>query len=309
MLATDPVLDAILKPLAKHYASPEVVEMRMSRPKEITIEKRGFAKTQIEDESLRVSVIEHINMCLSNKLGLGFHPDDNPKISCVLPEGHRYECLVGSSVQSGLSLAIRCKHPFDAQYADYGLDERAAEMIKNAVIHGKHIIVSGGTNTGKTTFLNLMLKSLPRETRLVVLEDTPEIDFDRFTDSVGLIASRSGSTATMLGWESLYDHSNRITPKRIVFGEISVGNAFAAISILSSGVSSFLCSIHAESAQVALDYKFDQLIAMSGSRIPSMKNYLHDLVDMVVQIAQVGGYRQITEIYLPKENKYLLGGV
>ena len=146
----DAVLSSILAPLAVHYAPSEVIEVRMSAPEQIVIETRGAGKASIADTSLSLATIERIAANLANSNGLAFNPNTNPNVSCTLPEGHRFECLVGSSVQSGVSLAIRCKHPFDAGYADYGLSPAMAQRIQDAVISGQHIIISGGTNTGLT---------------------------------------------------------------------------------------------------------------------------------------------------------------
>ena len=68
-----------------------------------------------------------------------------------------------------------------------------------------------------------------------------------------------------------------------------------------------MCTIHAESARQAIERKFDQAVALSGRSMPAVKEYLGELVDMVIQIRRQDGVRQITDIYLPKENRSLLG--
>ena len=211
-----------------------------------------------------------------------------------------------TSVQSGLSISIRCKHPFDATYHDYGISEKVAAFIQNAVIAGKHIIISGDTNTGKTTLLNLMLKSLDAATRLVVLEDTPEVQFDRFWDSVGLIASRTGASPSMLSWSSLYDHSNRITPDRLIFSEISTKNSEAALALMNSGGSGFMCTIHASTPEMALKRKFGQNLDMAGTPMQAVDGFLYDMLDLVIQIDRSEGKRQVVSVWDVKNKTELL---
>lgn len=279
----------------------------MSAPERITIETRNSQKCEVVDSTLTLGRLKRICTNLANRHGMVFNGDDQPKISCNLPGGHRFECLVGSSAEDGVSLSIRCKQPYGIEFARYGLGEELAKEIVDYVVSGKHILVSGGTKTGKTTLLNLLLRQIPTDTRLVLAQDTPEIDREQFPDCASLLASRGGSAPSMLDWQGIYDHINRISPDRVVFGEISTENAFCALSILNSGASGFMCTLHAESPAQALESKFDQVVAMAGYQIPSLKQYLGALVDMVIQIRFIGNTRQITEVFLPKENTYLLG--
>ena len=301
----NPVLNSILEPLAVHYNPCDVIEVRMSAPHKVVIETRGVGKQCIDDKALNLATLERISANLANNNGLAFDANTSPNVSCTLPDGHRFESLVGSSVQSGLSLSIRCKHPFNATYEDYGLAESSATFIKEAIISGQHIIVSGGTNTGKTTLLNLMLKSLDASTRLVVLEDTPEVQFDHFWDSVGLIASRTGASPSMLPWSGLYDHSNRITPDRLIFSEISTNNAEAALALMNSGGSGFMCTIHAENSQQVMERRFDQILSLAGKQMNNLPDLLRETVDVIIQIQRGDGFRYVSEIYLPKENRHI----
>src|SRR3546814_11338648 len=98
--------------------------------------------------------------------GLKFDPDEHPKLSCILPDGHRFECLVGPSVQTGVSLAIRCKHPFTPSWEQIGVSPVIRDYLKDAVDRDLNIIVSGATNTGKTTLLNMTLEWRSEEVRV-----------------------------------------------------------------------------------------------------------------------------------------------
>lgn len=302
------MLRRLLEPLSQHYANDNTVEIRMVRPGMVITDRRGEGKRREEAEALNLATIETICKGLANFRGLTFDPDRNPKLSCVLPGGHRFECLVGNSVQTGLSLAIRAKHPFVPSWSQIGVSEEIQAYLKAAIDDEKNIIISGATNTGKTTLLNMMLEWVPADCRVVGIEDTPELKLERFWDGVPLLAAREAGTGSgMLDWRQLYDHLMRATPDRPIFGEISTQNAFAALAVLNAGMRGFMCSIHADSPEQAINRKFDQNIAWSGQVMPNVPEYLSDLVDVVVQIKRYrDGWRRITDIFEPRNNRYIL---
>lgn len=304
----NPLLKRILEPLEEHYGDTNTVEIRMSRPGRVTAERRGEGKKAVNDDGLTLARLESIAKSLANTNGLSFDADHTPKLSCILPGGHRFECLVGASVQTGLSLAIRCKHPFTPTWEQAGITDGVRDYLLSAVAEERNMIVSGATNTGKTTLLNMLLRTLDDGARVIAVEDTPELQIERFWDGVGLIAAREANTGSgMLDWRQLYDHLMRVTPDHIVFGEISTQNAFAALAALNSGVTGFMCTIHAESPQQAIHRKFDQNIAWSGSNMPRVPEFLSELVDVVVQIKRSSdGWRRVTDIFEPRNNRWVL---
>ncbi|MCW9046270.1 MAG: CpaF/VirB11 family protein [Alphaproteobacteria bacterium] len=308
MIATNPLFERILSPLFKHYGDEGTVEIRMSRPHQVVTERRGEGKRMVKDETLTMAAIEKIAKSLGNVGGLTFDGEEHPKLSCVLPGGHRFEVLVGSSVRTGISLAIRCKHPFVPSWQTLGVSDRVKNYLINAVRSDTNMVISGATNTGKTTLLNMLLEVLEEDRRVVAVEDTPELHIEKFWDGVGLIAAREAGTGSgMQDWRQLYDHLIRITPDHILFGEISTQNAFAALAALNSGVTGFKCTIHAESPEQAIHRKFDQNIAWAGETMPRVPEFLIDLVDVVVQIKRrKDGFRHITDIWEPRKDNWVL---
>ena len=298
----------LLKPLSVFFENLDTVEVRMVQAEQVIIERRGDGKVAVDADGLVLAVIETICQALANRYGLKFDPDEMPKLSCVLPGGHRFECLLGSSVRSGISLAIRCKHPFIPTWKQLGVSDAIRRYLLAAVAGERNIIISGATNTGKTTLLNMLLDTLPDDRRVIAVEDTPELHMIKFWDGVGLVAARESNAGTgLLDWRQLYDHLMRVTPDHIVFGEISTLNAFAALAALNSGVTGFMCTIHAESPHQAIHRKFDQNIAWAGEVMPRVPEFLTDLVDVVVQIKRTpDGFRQITDIYEPGNDRFIL---
>ncbi len=332
MTHISPHLDAlttVLQPLAQYYDDPDTVEIRMNRPGYVVVDKRGEGKRELAAPHLNAATIHKVCHNLACITGAAnFDIDKAPKLSCAIPGPmHRFECLVGNSVRSGLSLAIRCKHPFSVAWENMGLGENALTttdfiaplpdfnkwpmttlgFLQHALETGKNIIISGSTSTGKTTMLNKLAEFLPDDRRVVVAEDTPELQIERFWDGVGLIAARDEkSSQGLVTWADLYDHMMRITPDHIWFGEISIQNTFAALSILNSGATGFACSVHAESPH-QVPMKFAQNLDWTGRNLPNVKEFMHELVDIVIQIKRdMRGNRRVSDIYAPRLDKWIM---
>jgi len=309
LIAMASAISTILRPLASFYDDPATIEMRITRPAQVILDRRGVGKTILPAPDLTLARIEDICRSLANHAGLRFDPETAPKLSCVIPEArHRFEALLGASVQTGVSLAIRCKHPFTPSWEQIGASPAVVAYLETAMLAEANIIVSGATNTGKTTLLNKLLGFLPDHRRVVVAEDAPELAIDRFWDGVGLLAAReAGGSTGMIDWRQLYDHQMRATPDHVIFGEISTQNAFAALGALNSGITGFMCSIHAESPHQVLNRKFEQNIAWAGQSMPRISEFLAELVDVIVQIKRDrDGYRRITDIYEPRAGRWVM---
>lgn len=302
-------ISIIMRPLAQYYDDANTVEIRMTEAKKVILDRRGTGKTIVDAPELTLACIEDICRSLANFTGVKFHPETAPKLSCVVPEvRHRFECLVGSSVQSGVSLAIRCKHDFTPTWEQVGATPEVVAYLRSAMDRKLNMIIAGGTNTGKTTLIKKLLEFLEADCRVVAAEDTPELPIDRFWDGVGLLAAREESSASgMIDWRQLYDHKMRATPDYVIFGEISTQNAYAALGALTAGINGWMCSIHAGSPQQVIERKFAQNIAWSGKTMPHISELLSELVDVIVQIKRSDdGNRRITDIYEPSADRWVM---
>ncbi|SFP15029.1 pilus assembly protein CpaF [Cohaesibacter marisflavi] len=306
---SDLLLQRLLKPLSRHYDNPEVVELRSKKVGEIILEMRSEGeryKRVAEPELTRKRIIE-ICMGLAHVSGIEYNPDTAPKLSARLPGNHRFECLIGNSVASDMSLAIRLKHPYDVSLEMMGLDSHHIAYLANALRNQWNIAISGSTNTGKTTLLNKFLSFLPDDRRVVSAEDTLELETDRFYNGVSLIAARDKAAgAGFMDWQQLFDHQMRISPDNLIFGEISTQNAFAALNVLNTGARGWLCTVHAESAAL-VPSRFQENINASGQILPDAAGFMSRLIDLVVHIRRTNdGRRFVSEIYEMKNDRYIL---
>lgn len=306
---SDLLLQRLLEPLSRHYDSPNVVELRSKQIGEIILEVRGEDERyrRVKEPLLTQKRIIEICRGLAHIGGLTFDPDTAPKLSTRLPGNHRFECLIGNSVASDMSLAIRCKHPYDVSLEMMGLDQHHIAYLSDALNNQWNIAISGSTNTGKTTLLNKFLSFLPDDRRVVSAEDTLELETDRFFNGVSLIAARDKAAgAGFMDWQQLFDHQMRISPDNLIFGEISTQNAFNALNVLNTGARGWLCTVHAESAEL-VPSRFQENINASGQILPDVAGFMSKLIDLVVHIRRTNeGQRFISEIYEMKNNRYIL---
>ena len=168
------------------------------------------------------------------------------------------------------------------------------ERLLVSIKRGDHILVSGATSTGKTTFLNNLLKILDIHKRILTIEDTRELMVPH-PNRVHLVLSRTAQT-NELTYAKVIDLVVRFTPDAIIGGEISTGNAGAIWELMGSGHDNCLATIHAESSEAAYAAFADRILhsypTMDRKKvIEEMRQKLR-----VVQINRDGNLRAVTEV-------------
>ena len=218
---------------------------------------------------------------------------DSPIVSCRLPGlGHRFEGLVPPAV-SEACFSIRF-HGSDLR----SLDDYAREgtvtgqqctILREAIARKRNLLVAGATGSGKTTLLNALISEIARElpgTRVVVIEDTPEIRTG--LDNVVFLQTSPGADATRLLASTL-----RLRPDRILVGEVRDGAALALLKAWNTGHPGGLASLHANSAADALT-RLDLLVREASSQ--PLPEVIAAAVDLVVFIERTRDGRRVTEI-------------
>ena len=180
---------------------------------------------------------------------------------------------------------------------------RTAEFLQEAVRTRRNIIVSGGTGTGKTTFINALLRLLPEHERLVVIEDSREVHV-RQHNRVHLLISRGGQGEAQITVQDLLEATLRLRPDRIMLGELRGAEAYSFLRAVNSGHPGSITSLHADSAERA----FEQLVLMAtpvarGLTGTAIADYARSVVDVVVQLHRCPqtGQRRVSEIRLRED--------
>jgi type IV secretory pathway ATPase VirB11/archaellum biosynthesis ATPase len=299
------VLNGALEPLVPIFAKKNLVEVFANRPGELVLLfTKGIKKTEKVPE-LTLKYWEGLCHILANNDGTQFHLDRQPKLSTRLPGGHRFQAMLGKSVETRVSVSMRLKRDFRATFEDFGLQGEYQEMVKAAIRNHESIVISGGTSTGKTTFLNLLITMIAEETRILSVEDTRELIIPHH-DICSFIVSRNEAQVDV-GYPQVFDHLMRSSPTQVLLGEISVFNIQPALRLLNSGHRGFMCTIHADNAHSAIEQTFHQNIVFSGGTADPhyIAKYLKEMVNLVIQITRFDGdTRRVTELWQPSLNKY-----
>jgi type IV secretion system protein VirB11 len=165
-----------------------------------------------------------------------------------------------------------------------------------AVRERHNILIAGGTSTGKTTFLNALLKEIPREERLILIEDTPELELVH-RNSLGLLASRSGLSEADVSAEDLLIAALRMRPDRIILGELRGREAFTFLRSVNTGHPGSMTTIHADSPSRAVE-QLALLVLQSGAQLrwEDVLQYVRASIDVCVQLEREAGRRKVSAL-------------
>jgi len=237
----------------------------------------------------------------------------SPILDARLPDGSRVTAVIPPCSVNGTSLAIR-----KFQSKRYGPQDLvrigtiAPELLlqlQTAVELHQNILISGGTGTGKTTLLNALSHFIGAEERIVVIEDTSEVQIEK-TNLVRLEARREQPGLRAISTRDLLKATLRLRPDRIILGEVRSGEAFDLLQALNTGHSGSLSTIHASSAAEAIS-RFATCVLMSGIDLPYkvIRQNIGESLDLVIQLRREPGKRVVSQVlkvkrYVPAEDYY-----
>jgi pilus assembly protein CpaF len=289
-----------LGPVASLFEDPTVSEVLINGPDEIYCERGGKLEKcddmRFEDDIELMAACTNIAQFTGNILG-----PDRPRIDGRLPDGSRVH-IVLPPLAPTICLAIRRFQPNSMGMADLigfgALNHTVAQVLKVAVGMKKSILVSGGTGSGKTTFLNALSGYVPQNERIISIEDIRELKL--LQPHVVSLQTRPpdahgrGEVST----RDLLESCLRMRPDRILIGEVRGGEALDLLNALNSGHGGTMCSLHANSAANALS-KLETLVLFAGEDLPqrAIRSQIANAVDMVVQMNRLSdGSRRLVEI-------------
>jgi type IV secretion system protein VirB11 len=219
----------------------------------------------------------------------------NPILEGRLPlDGSRVEGAIPPASPEGPSMTIR-KHasavfPLAQYVEEQRITQEAADYLRDAIQDARNILVAGGTSSGKTTFVNALIKELLEiapEDRLIVIEDTAELQCAT-TNKQSFVASEN---VTM---RKLLKTAMRYRPDRIIIGEVRGGEALDLLKSWNTGHPGGLATVHANSAAAAL-LRLEQLIGEVS--VTPMQTLIAEAINVVVFMRQFGRIgRRVTEI-------------
>lgn len=284
----------------------QIKEIVINKPMEVGLEYADGWKW-VEDPALTQDQLDDIARMLANRSGQLFHPG-NPILSVKMPGGHRVQIVAGFNAPSGFVFAMRLARKENFTLEDFDMDPDERERVKELAISQKTMLISGGTGTGKTSFLNALIPSIPDHERLITMEDVPELKIPH-RNWAPLIFSGGSGTVGDQGVVSLLNACLRLRPDRIILGEIRKENAFAFCSAINTGHEGSLATIHANNPKMAIEAVINRVL-MNGdlpdSAITTLKRQLLDDIYAVVQLKRVGPRVQAYIKELSPEDKDMI---
>lgn len=217
----------------------------------------------------------------------------------ILPEGHRYNITLPPLSPKGPSLTIRkfseTNFSLAQMIASEFMSDKTARFLKLAVESRLNIVVSGGTGTGKTSFLNTLASLIPEDQRVVSVEDTQEL---RPTHVNWVyLKTVKGDKGSVSARDCVFN-ALRMRPDRIIVGECRGSEAFDMLQAMNTGHEGSMTSIHSNSANDCLA-RLETLINVANPDMPlkMVRTQISEAVDLIVQLKRLpDGRRQISEI-------------
>lgn len=296
------LLDEILGlgPLEELMRDPSVTEIMVNAADKVYIEKSGkliLTKYKFRDDDQIIQVMKRIVAPLGRRID-----ESVPLVDARLKDGSRVNAIIPPLAVSGPTLTIRrfSAKPFtDEDLIKKGsIGRNAVEFIKACVKLRKDIIISGGTGTGKTTFLNMCSSYIPEDERIVTVEDTAELKLQQ--DHWVRLESRppniEGKGEVTI--KDLVKNCLRMRPDRIVVGEVRGGEALDMLQAMNTGHEGSLATIHANTPRDALT-RMEAMCLMAGADLPiwALREMISSAVHLIVQLTRFSdGTRKVTSI-------------
>jgi pilus assembly protein CpaF len=302
-----------LRPIQHLILDPEISEIMVNGPEHVFVEKAGHLhavpEVKLTPESLIVAVKN-----IARRLGDDIS-EANPILDSRLPDGSRVAAVISPCSINGVALTIRKfnSHKFGMKdLIELGtVTNELAKQLEQFVLERKNILICGGTGSGKTTLANVLLEFIQNEERIVIIEDTAEIQIQK-ANVVRLEARREQNGLPSITIRDLLKATLRHRPDRIIVGEIRGGEAFDLLQLLNTGHSGTISTVHANSAAQGLS-RFTTCVLQSGVEMPysAIKANIADSLNLIVQIDRRPGERFVSEVleirgYAPEADRYSL---
>ena len=291
------LLDIIIK-------DDDITEVMINSPDEIFIERAGkVERLNQKFESQRR--LEDIIQKIVGKAGREVN-QANPIVDTRLPDGSRVNVVLPPVALKGPTITIRkfSKTPMTVeQLIKYGsLTPEIAAVLELLVKAKYNIIISGGTGSGKTTFLNAMSNFIPKNERIITIEDSAELQITGVENLVRLETRNANSSGTgEVTIRDLIRSSLRMRPERIVVGEVRGSEALDMLQAMNTGHDGSLSTGHANSTKDMLS-RLETMVLMGaeGLPLPAIRQQIASAVDIIVQLSRLRDHTrktvEITEV-------------
>ena len=287
-----------LRPIEHLILDPDISEIMVNGGSQIFIERRGQL-TQVTGITISEQALNAAVRNIARRLGDDIS-EEKPILDSRLPDGSRVAAVLPPCSIDGITLTIRkfnTSHFTMADLIENGtLATDSAELLREKVTNRQNILISGGTGSGKTTLLNILADSIPDDERILLIEDTAELNI-RKSNLVRFETRREQAGLPAVTVRDLLKAALRHRPDRIIVGEVRGGEAFDLLQALNTGHAGSLCTLHANSAHQAVT-RFADCVLQSGIELPhrAIMANIGSAVDLLVHIGRMKGRRTVSQI-------------
>jgi len=287
-------------PITKYLDDDSVTEVMVNGPNSIYVEQAGkLQKTDSifrDDDQLR-RIIDKILIPINRRVD-----EKSPMVDARLPDGSRVNIIVPPLAIRGSTLTIRkfAADPFVLEdLITFGtLNMDMAKFLRASVKGRINILISGGTGSGKTTFLNVLSSFIPETERIVTIEDAAELQLQQ--DHVITLETRPADAEGngKITIRDLVVNSLRMRPDRIVVGEVRSSEALDMLQAMNTGHDGSLTTVHANTPRDSLS-RLETMVLMSGMELPSkaIREQIASAINLIVQVSRFpDGSRKILKI-------------
>lgn len=292
-----------LQPIAQFISDPEISEVMVNGDESVFIQRYGKVEAvsaRIEQRYLSTAV-KRIARSLGEDIS-----EAKPLLDARLPDGSRVAAAFPPCSINGITLTIRKFRPqwfsLDELVELGSLPRSVSHQLADAVHNRQTILVSGGTDTGKTTFTKALLDSIPQHERIGVIEDTIELKVDhpnvfRFEARKEQRDAAGNVVIPAVTIRDLVKATLRHRPDRLIIGEVRGGEAFDLLDALNTGHAGSISTLHANSASQALS-RLASLALRAEVDLPyrAIQAEIGDLVNLVAHIERREGRRFVSEV-------------
>ncbi len=285
-------------PIQPLLQDASISEIMVNQFDKVFIEREGKlqpAPMKFSSEGVLQELIKNIAKSAGRTID-----EDRPFMDAYLPDGSRVNATLPPITPKGAALTIRKfrKQPFTLQdYIPIGtITDKAAFFLHACVIARINLVVSGGTGSGKTTFLNALSAVVPESERVITIEDVAELQLQQ-SNWVRLESSYRPGKPPVTTRDCLIN-ALRMRPDRIVVGECRRDETFEMLQAMNTGHEGSMTTVHANSSRDCLT-RLESLILTSGIDIPlpALRKQISSAIDVIVQLKRVkGGQRVVSEI-------------
>ena len=300
-LATE-IADDILGygPLERLLGDPMISEIMGNGPRDIWIERAG----RLSPTTLTFADSSHLRRIITKMVGqIGRRIDESsPLVDARLPDGSRVNAIIPPLSLSGPLLTIRkfAQNRFAlAELIEIGtVSQDAASFLEGCIEAQLNILISGGTGSGKTTFLNALSEGVPDSDRIVTIEDAAELQLHQ--RHVLRLESRPKNIEGEgeITIRDLVRNALRMRPDRIIVGEVRGAEALDMLQAMNTGHEGSLSTVHANSPRDALN-RLETMVLMAGYELPlrAIRSHVSSALDLVIQLDWLDdGSRRVVEI-------------